>query len=124
MINRPSNSLLSTTTVVDSTGNAITDYNGTIQVADCLGLTGTGGYGLIDSRGNFVAANMANTYQVTNGQVTFKIEASGDASATQTLTTSALSNAPSGVNINYGTLTVDQTATNATQPPLPPVLRA
>ena len=78
-------------------------------------MTGTSGYGLIDSSGNFVAANTATTYQVTNGQVTFKIGASSDASATQTLTTSALSNAPSGVNINYGTLTVNQTAATATQ---------
>ncbi len=104
-----------TATVVDSNGNVVKNYNGQITVADSIGSTGASGYGLIDSSGNYESANSGVTYAVKNGQVQFKIGASSNASDVQKLTTSDLTNAPSGVNINYGSTSVSQTTAKPTQ---------
>ncbi|MDA8206802.1 MAG: hypothetical protein M0Z36_12115 [Thermaerobacter sp.] len=93
-----------TATVVDSNGNTVADYNGQITVTDST---------------DHLLGNAGLTTQepvtISNGVGTFTIQAGTTIGAVQTLTPSALTNAPSGVNISYSNTSVTQTQPQATQ---------
>lgn len=89
---------------MDANGNTVSDFSGTINVADSA-------THLLDAAGNQVSAlTGANAVTITNGVGTFQVQAGSTVGNTQTVTPSALTNAPSGVNITYDSVTVTQTA--------------
>ena len=82
------------------------NYNGTINVADSESH-------LVTSSGQVNDLSGSNAVAITNGVGTFQVQAGTTVGNTQTLTPSALSNAPSGVNIDYSPVTITQTAPTA-----------
>lgn len=102
-------------TALDANGNIAAKENGSVTVTDTAGWLVTGNSNGVNTTGKSVTAVFKN------GSAQVQIQAPLTPGLSDTLTTAQLTDVQSGVNMNYGSVTVNSVAQQATSLQISPV---